>query len=187
MHTRAAANAGFTLLELLVVTSVITLLTVAATPSLIQVWQAASVQRTLHVMSTSMALARIHAVTQGEPTSLCPSRDGASCSGGSDWSAGWIVYRDPQRSPQPRSPVDVIEASPPLQRGISLRSSASRQRVRFNPGGWAPGSNLRLDVCSRNSPRLLGSIVLSNAGRTRVEHHWVEQSCPQEDTSSSYR
>lgn len=37
--------------------------------------------------------ARSEAVRQGQPVSICPSSDGASCSG-TNWQSGWIVFSD---------------------------------------------------------------------------------------------
>lgn len=184
MTGQTSREPGFTLYELLTTLAVVAVLTVLATPSLVDLWTRANVQRSLHTMSTSLALARIDAVTRGHPATLCPSAGGGACSGGTDWSSGWILYRDRNRKDQPESAADVIEISPPIHGALGMYTSPGRQRIRFHPNGWAPGSNLRLSVCSRASGKLLGSIIVSNAGRPRVEHHDATQSCSIESSSA---
>ena len=41
-----------------------------------------------------MARARSEAVMSRYPSVVCPSTDGSTCSGASDWSNGWIVFTD---------------------------------------------------------------------------------------------
>lgn len=187
MSACTSRNNGFTVLELLTALAVIAVLTVLAAPSFVDLLTRINVQSSLHTMSTSLALARIDAVTRGQPATLCPSTGGHACSGGTDWSSGWILYRDPNRKDQPQSPADIIEMVQPIHGSLAMHTSAGRQRIRFHPSGWAPGSNLRLRICSRASDKLLGSIIVSNAGRPRVEHHDATQSCSNDSSSQQGR
>lgn len=43
---------------------------------------------------SSFQYARTESVTRNANVSLCPSTDGATCTNGSDWTDGWIVYID---------------------------------------------------------------------------------------------
>lgn len=169
---------GFTLVELVTAIAILAVLVALAAPSAVQAWNQAAAQRAYHAMSSSLALARVQAVSRGHAVTVCPSLNGTSCIvGGTDWSQGWIVYLDPSRSPQPESTSDVIEMVPDLAPEISLRTSAGRHRIRYQPSGWAAGSNLRLTLCIRSTGFMHGSILLSNAGRTRVERAAAETSC----------
>lgn len=178
MDTRMDRGNGFNLIELTVTVALLATLTAVATPSISGIWRRANIWSAYHAMSSSLALARIQAVSRGHPVTLCPSSDGASCSGGVDWSQGWIAYLDPKRQAQPRSASDVVEVAPSLRGAVSMRSSAGRQRIRYHASGWASGSNLRLTLCTPAADALVGSIVINNAGRARVEQAVAGHPCP---------
>ena len=170
---------GFTLVELVITIGILAVLVTLAVPSAVQAWTQASAHRAYHAMTASLALARIQAVSRRHAVTVCPSMDGTSCiAGGTDWSHGWIVYLDPSRSPQPVSATDVIETVADVSPGLSMKSSAGRHRIRYQASGWAGGSNLKLTLCLRKTDRAHGSIVISNAGRTRVERVTGDTRCP---------
>lgn len=169
---------GFTLIELCVTTAVVAVVAALAAPSVAQAWRTANALTTYHGITSSLALARGMAISRGHPVTLCPSHDGQTCSGGVDWSRGWIVYLDRGRSGQPLNASAVLEVNPALKPGFVLRSSAGRQRIRYLPYGWASGSNVSLALCSAGDSRLLGKVVVNNAGRTRVEQAAGEVDCP---------
>lgn len=175
-HTQRA-SAGFTLVELLAVLAILAII-LASTPSLARVLRKAQVQASFHALSSSLALARIAAVSRGHPVTLCPSSDGTHCTGGTDWSSGWIVYRDAARQSQPASPEDVVEAVSAAGRRIAIRTSPGRHRIRYHPSGWASGSNLSLTLCTSYNQELAGKLVVNNAGRPRIEKADPGRPCP---------
>ena len=98
--------------------------------------------------------------------SLCPSRDQSTCSAGTDWSSGWILFENADRDSPPQ--VDAGE--------IVLRSHrvADNIRIRANRRGFTlratflRATNGTLVVCdARNRIRPKGLIV-SYTGRPRV-------------------
>ncbi|MGY0650508.1 GspH/FimT family pseudopilin [Luteimonas sp. A537] len=171
--------AGFTLLELMATLAIAAILAAIAAPGMARAWQRANALQALHATTSSLALARSLAVSRGYPVTLCPSTDATSCTGGRDWSAGWIVFLDPGRSQQPASQAQVVEAAAAIKGSLALRSTAGRMRIRYLPHGWASGSNASLHLCSRDSSQdLLATIVVNNAGRTRTDRPAERQPCP---------
>lgn len=169
---------GFTLVELVTVIAVLAITAALAAPTLLDAWRRAASLHAYHAASNALALARIQAITRGHPVTVCPSANGRSCTGGVDWSSGWIVFLDPRRSGQPESPSQVLEATPALYSSVLLRSSPGRTRIRYLPSGWAAGSNVRLTLCTRDASRLIGSVVVNNAGRVRTEQAKEPGRCP---------
>lgn len=170
---------GFTLIELMASLAIAAILATLAAPSMARAWQRANTLKVLHATTSSLALARSLAVSRGHPVTLCPSIDGASCTGGLDWSSGWIVFLDPARSQQPGSQTQVVESVPAIKGNVALRSSAGRTRIRYLPHGWASGSNASLHLCrGQDNPQLLASLVINNAGRTRIELPEESRPCP---------
>jgi type IV fimbrial biogenesis protein FimT len=124
-------------------------------------------------VSSALAVARIAAVSRGHIAVLCPSTDGAHCSGGQDWSSGWLVYVDADADGEPGE-GEVLRRVDALPDRLTLTSSAGRGRLRFQPSGWASGTNVTLNLCAGETPR--ARVILNNAGRVRVERDRAE--CP---------
>lgn len=98
---RAARNrkafrgaAGFNLVELLVVTTIAALLMGIAIPSYRYVTNSSRVSSEVNDLLGDMTLARAEAIRQGQPVTVCPTKDGTTCNNISDWSSGWIVFTD---------------------------------------------------------------------------------------------
>ncbi|QDH69432.1 GspH/FimT family pseudopilin [Marilutibacter alkalisoli] len=159
---------GFTLVELVATVAVLAILLSLATPAFGRIAEHSRKTSALHRLTSSLALARISAVRLGIPITACPSHDGRSCRGDSDWSEGWIVYADPQRTSSPLDDSKVLEASDGLGSGIAVLGTVGRQRLRFSPHGWSAGYNQTVRLCSSDG-RLLARLIVNNAGRTRTE------------------
>lgn len=90
---------GFTLIELLTVMAVAIILLGVGIPGFRTVMASNQLTSTSNDLVTSLNLARQEAVTRGLPVSVCPSSDGNGCSGGTDWSIGWMVFQDNGTTP----------------------------------------------------------------------------------------
>jgi type IV fimbrial biogenesis protein FimT len=98
---RAARNrkafrnaAGFNLVELLVVTTLASILMAIAVPSYRYVTNSSRVASEVNNLLGDMMLARAEAIRQGQTVTVCPSTNGTTCSTVTDWSNGWIVFTD---------------------------------------------------------------------------------------------
>jgi type IV fimbrial biogenesis protein FimT len=140
-------------------------------PSFQRLQQSTRVATSFHLLTTSLALARMAAVKNHAPVSVCPSSDGRYCRGDTLWDDGWIVFADPTRAKQPASADAVLHRFDRASPGIALRSTAGRTLVRFHPSGMAHGSNLSVRLCSTKDGTHLGSVIVNNAGRPRSERH----------------
>ena len=90
------ARAGFGLIELMVVIAIVAVLAAIGVPSFRQTLQSNRVQTEANDLVSAINTARGEAVTRSRPVTLCPSTDGATCSGDGDWSTPhqWIVFTD---------------------------------------------------------------------------------------------
>lgn len=160
---------GFTLAELLATLAIAAILFAVAVPPFSRLMAEIRVVNGLQALTASLGMARIAAVTQGVPVTVCPSLDGRRCRMDLTWDDGWIIYRDPGRSPQPSGPEALIlhQSAPPG--GLRVRSSIGRHRVRYQPTGLSGGNNLTLRVCTSAPARHAGNVVVSLAGRPRTQ------------------
>lgn len=169
---------GFTLIELMVTLAVMAVLLGIGVPSFQRLQQSTRTSTAFHLLTTSLALARLSAVKSNAPVSVCPSRDGRHCRGDTVWDDGWIVFADPEKNGQPDSETAVLQRIDGIGEGLALRSTGGRKLVRFTPDGWAYGSNLSVRLCVEKKAELLGMVVVNNAGRPRTERPHEVKPCP---------
>src|SRR3546814_3066380 len=72
-------DAGFSLIELIATVSVLATLLAIALPSFTTLLQGSRASGTYHLLTTSLAAARLRAIKDNAPVTVCPSADGRSC------------------------------------------------------------------------------------------------------------
>jgi type IV fimbrial biogenesis protein FimT len=85
---------GFSLMEMLIVIGIVAILLALGVPSFKYVTQSNRSTSEINSMLGSLQLARAEAIKEGQTVSVCPSVSGATCSGGTDWEKGWIIFSD---------------------------------------------------------------------------------------------
>ena len=170
---------GFTLVELVVVVAILAAVLAIAAPPFMALVERNRALSVFHELTASLAGARVAAVRLGRPVTLCPTLDGLRCRRDLVWDDGWMAYIDAGRTDHPVNGDAVIRHVVPSGQGIAVRGTLGRHRIRFQPSGWASGANISLRVCSRRAQRLLGAVIVNNAGRPRSERlEAPEGSCP---------
>lgn len=168
---------GFTLVELMVTLAAAAILAGLAAPGMRDLLERQRAATAMHGLTAHLAMARNAAITSRGPVTLCPSRGDGLCSGSTDWSSGWLLYRDPGRRTQPRSPDDVLrDVARPVHGSIRIGSSSGRVRVRYQADGRAGGTNLTLRICSGDW--LHAEVVVNNIGRARTFRPPAPSPCP---------
>lgn len=92
-------QSGFTLLELLVTLSVALVLLVLGIPAFSQIIDSNRLTTTSSSLVVALNSARQEAVVRGQPTAVCPSLDGNTCTGGTEWNKGWLAFVDAGGTP----------------------------------------------------------------------------------------
>ena len=88
-------QAGFTLIEVIMVTVVIGIMAAIAIPSFMGFTDSSNVTSATNDLVSAFNLARSEAVTRGTTVTVCKSADQATCNTiGTNWEQGWIVFVD---------------------------------------------------------------------------------------------
>jgi len=89
-------NAGFTIVEVMIVVAIFGVLLALAAPPLTDFLEDAQARQNTNEFLSSLLLARSEAVTRNQTVSMCTA-DGAAltvCNTGRDWHDGWISFED---------------------------------------------------------------------------------------------
>lgn len=167
-RTSANGSRGFTLIEALAVLGIVSMLVSIGLPRFNAMIAHQRAEAALYLMSSSLASARLHAITHAVPTTLCPGDGRGQCRSDSDWSGGWILFESRDNAKQPASADAILQNDGvPLRGGLRFVSTSGRKSVRFTPDGRSAGSNASFTLCKGDTA--LGQVVVNNAGRARSE------------------
>ncbi|MGO1069256.1 GspH/FimT family protein [Lysobacter sp. CA199] len=114
------------------------------------------------------AQASRHAAASGIPVVLCPVSGGYRCTGGNDWSRGWIGFADRNGNRQYDDSDELLRRDLPLPDGLRLCALAGRSQIRFEPrSGQMVGGSFVL--CDLRCPDEAVALKPSNQARLRLE------------------
>lgn len=165
---RLQRQRGLTMIELLVTLSVASILLSVAVPSYNNFVQDNLLVIQSNNFSSSIALAKSEAIKRSSQTTICPSTNGTSCTGGVVWSNGWLVFSDVNGNGVVDGNDEILLVNTALTGGNSLRSG-ERTRITFTANGFSSGFNGTFTLCDSRGATHSRAIVLNNQGRMRVE------------------
>lgn len=170
--TPTPRSRGLSLIELLAIIAVIGISLATLTPSWSQMVQRNRVITTANQLLAHLRFARNEAVTVGRFVTLCPSGDGAHCSGDPrGWQAGYLVFDDRNGNRQRDDGESLLRVQDKVGAGIRLHSTAGRSAVRFRADGAAWSTNTTFSVCLDGDSDGLSNraVILYGSGRARVD------------------
>jgi type IV fimbrial biogenesis protein FimT len=135
MATRPKSS-GFTMVELMMTVAIGSIVLMLAIPSFRYVTNSNRIAAEINGLLGDLQFARAEAIKEGKTVTVCLSSDGASCTGGTAWENGWIVFQDPTNL----GFVDPTENVLRIQKrfsGTDSFSSSGITSVTFNREGYA--------------------------------------------------
>ena len=127
------ASRGFTLPELLTALAVTGMALSLAVPSLNNVIAGQRRASAINSLVGTLNVARSSAMTRNEPVTICPSTDGATCTG-TAWEQGWLVFADPARQLEP-SANRILAGETGLPAPMQVRSVEFARALTYQPNG----------------------------------------------------
>ncbi len=159
---------GFSLLELLVVLTLALALAALALPSFRMLIVRWALQTEGQALVDDLRFARTQAVMLGQPVSICPSADGATCATHADWGRGWLVFIDPDVDRSVDSGDRLLRQHQPAAavQSISSNGASDRAGLTYQPTGAARAAGQTVSLHGRGSGLRL--VCVSMQGRASL-------------------
>lgn len=159
---------GFSLLELLVVLGLALALAALALPSFRSLVVRWVLQTEGQALVDDLRFARTQAVTQGQPVSICPSTDGATCADHADWGRGWLMFIDTDANRMIDAGDRLIRQHQPSSAVQSIVSNGTARRagLTYQPTGMARAAGQTVRLTGRGP--LVRLVCISMQGRASL-------------------
>ena len=162
---------GFTLVELLITLVLAAILTTVAVPSFNTTIKNNRLVTQTNLLIASFNLARSEAVKRAQAVNVCASNAAqTACSGGTDWSQGWVVWADQDASNTLNNNNEIIKVSEALPTNTTL--TANNSQVQYTAQGAlnVGGANPSFTVCDDRSGETGRRILVRNTGRANLSN-----------------
>lgn len=160
---------GFTLVELMVTLAIAAILLTIGVPSFSELTKNNRIVTNANLFIASINTARSEAVKRRRYASVCVSTNYTSatpsCTGGTDWSNGWVVWVD-MDSDNAIDSDEVISVQEPFETNVSFASSG-KTSFTYSPVGLVDGLNT-MTLCDDRTGETGRSIDISATGRPAV-------------------
>ncbi len=166
---------GFTLLELLITVSLLSIILTSGTPQLAKALDNARNKAQGSQLQESLGLARSFAIAHLVDVVICPAQNEQKMQckdktqSNENWSFGWLVFADQNRDGQLNNDERILQ-SLPLVRGQAVVFNQNG-RLRFFADGRARSAGFYVCNVSQSSERY---IRLLHTGRTRISNELSE-------------
>ena len=166
---------GVTLLELMIALLIASVMLTLGIPSFRAVLDNQRLTVATNEMVMTLNLAKSEAIKRVAYVTVCKSNNGVSCTGGSAWNDGWIVFANTGVANLGSIDVgdEVIRINQKLRDSIDLTPSGTIANfVSFRPSGTVGTSvaNMTgtLTVCDERGAAYARGVLLEASGRWRV-------------------
>lgn len=164
---------GFTLLELLIVISLVGILLSLTGPSFQSMVSGQRQQSQMHAFTSVLHYARSEAVTRNTTTTLCGSNNQIACNT-SEWEGGWILFSDANQNIVVDGTDTILKVGTDISNTTTIRrqisSSGNIAFTQFNSTGTSdldPQDSASFTLCGLSGNTELAEAININ-GRGRI-------------------
>ncbi|MFQ5545767.1 MAG: GspH/FimT family pseudopilin [Acidiferrobacterales bacterium] len=131
-RNRRSSETGFTLIDLMISVAIIGILAAISVSAYWNYVLETRIMGATNILANTLHQARIDAAAFGEPVSVCPSNNGATCTG-SPWQEGWIAFTDNGAPGAVDGSDFVLRSAKPTDSKLDLTIDTAAPFVRFLP------------------------------------------------------
>jgi type IV fimbrial biogenesis protein FimT len=169
-------QSGFTLIEAMVVVSIVAIVTVLAAPNLDLMINNNRISTASSDLQTDFTFARATAVTRGQWVGICASSSQTACTASTTWETGRIVYLDANRNNTFDAGDTILRVRDTLSGGLTLAPTTAGASLYFRPSGPSgPNTTNTFRLCKASYKGR--DIVISATGRVSSTVHSTTN-CP---------
>ena len=153
---------GFTLVELMIVITVIVIL-MSTAPSFVTIVK--NNRQTLQINSLLLALtaARDEAIKRNGAVSVCQTADGSECTD-DNWANGWMVFVDGETEGRLDDDDTVLQIFPPVDNDTTLTSAVFPEYIAYLSDGTANTAG-SFTMCDDRGSDYAVSLCVAATGR----------------------
>ncbi len=161
---------GFTLVELMITLAIVAILLTIGVPSFQTFILDNRLVTQANRIATDINMARSAAIKYQRSGKICVSSNSTtaapSCTGGTDWSQGWIVWVDKNRDGSPDVPGEIVVAAEALS-GTTTLTSTALSTISYDSRGFATITDT-LTLCDDRTGEVGRNIDIRGAGRINI-------------------
>ena len=181
-HRNSDSNhqCGFTLIELIITMAIATILVSIAIPNFSTLIQNNRITASANEFIGNMQLARSTAIKQQRNTTICVSTtfnaNPPTCTGGTNWAAGAVVWVDQDRDNvlDAAEVVRVIDPINPTAAANLTLTSAAQSQFQYSSTGLLTSPADTLTLCDNRTAEIGRALAVSPAGRVNISNN----NCP---------
>jgi len=162
-------SAGFTLVELMITLLISAIVLGFSMPGISTLLERNRLQTSADSLFTGLMLTRSEALKRNRSVSMCKSSNGTSCTPGTLWHQGWLVYTD-NDGDNVVDPNEVLRVESAMRAGDTMLVSGSdfTDEISYNTDGSASGTGTFI-LCNADGDVEFGrEVEVEITGRPRL-------------------
>lgn len=157
MYNRPSRSRGFTLIEIMAVTGLVSSLALAALPMVRALGDQRAAEALQSSFASSLMMARNAATARGEPVAVCTTGGLDRCALDAPWNAGWQLAAGASIS------LETVAPAPDLHLTVVDQTGLRATHMAFTPQGFVAGDRqYYAQFCAGEGAQF---VVLERSGR----------------------
>jgi type IV fimbrial biogenesis protein FimT len=172
VHPGKRHSAGVTILELVIVISIVAVLMLIGVPSFKYMTTANRISAEVNALIGDMQFARAEGIKEGHQVVACASTDGLTCNNTNTWQGGWVVCSDTNNSGNCDAGDPVFRTQKAFNSTDTFTASGNTSAVLFNREGFAIGLPGIVTITLHNSANIASytrCLAISAVGTLQVQ------------------
>lgn len=165
---------GFSLVELLIVITLVFLITAASIPAYKDLHIKYKTKTQANDLHSLIYIARTEAIKRSHVVTLCKSTDKQMCGGA--WSGGWLMFADyDEDGTLDTDDETILSGVMESDLRVDWKAFGSDNYIRLTPRGMMLAQNGTFTICPENGNEMLArAVVVSKLARVRLPEMGID-------------